>query len=155
MPLYLYECEKGHRSTDWCAYAERRQSIPCEVCGQPAGRYFTPPWTPPPGAYPYVSDAMGVDVDGIPEAAAELARAGVPTQFTEDGGLIVEDRQHRKRVCEVIGMFDRDAGYGDATKTGRGLEILGNMEADGELADDLDFAAVEKERTDEPIYCEE
>jgi predicted nucleic acid-binding Zn ribbon protein len=152
MPLYLYECEHGHRSSDLCPYAERRASIECEVCGEPAGRHFTPPFIPPSGAYPYLSDALGVSADDVREAAADNARMGVPTQYTEDGSAIIESREHRKRLCEVTGMFDRDAGYGDATKTGRGLEILGNMEADGQLEGNLDFAAVEKERTDEPIY---
>ena len=69
----------------------------------------------PSTGWPYSSDALGVGPDQIQEAGDSLAAAGVPTQFDEEGSLIVENREHRNKVMSHLGMFDRDAGYGDRT----------------------------------------
>jgi len=71
--------------------------------------------TPPSGCYPYYSDAMGVGSDQVGEAAKSLCDAGIPTQFDKEGSLLVESRQHRNQVMGHLGLYDRQAGYGDRT----------------------------------------
>ena len=36
MPLYEYECPKGHRQEEFAALSEREAPIPCDLCGRPA-----------------------------------------------------------------------------------------------------------------------
>lgn len=67
-----------------------------------------------PWSRPLKSVALAVHVDQIPEAMALAAQAGVPTEFTSDGRPILRDRNHKKRYCRAVGVYDRDAGYGDA-----------------------------------------
>jgi len=66
-----------------------------------------------PGTWPMTSRAAGVPKHQIGEAAADLARAGIPTDFKPNGEVVFRDRQHRSRVLNHIGMFDQQAGYGD------------------------------------------
>jgi hypothetical protein len=63
--------------------------------------------------YPMVSDAAGVHPDQTQEAYDHSVANGVPTQFTKDGSAVFESAGHRKRYCEAVGLYDRNAGYGD------------------------------------------
>lgn len=63
--------------------------------------------------YPFVSEAMAVHPDQIPEAREHAIKNGVPTDFDSEGRPVVRDRQHKKELCRALGYFDRDAGYGD------------------------------------------
>lgn len=153
--LYGYECEHGHQTHVLCRVDERTATVPCDVCGRVATRFYRI-HVPAPGAYPYLSDALGVAHDQVAEAHAESVRLGVPTEFTDDGRAVIRDRHHRKRLCEELGFFDRDAGYGDAQPTQRGLEVLGNLEADGELKEDeYDYGEIEDERCGQPVFVED
>lgn len=67
------------------------------------------------GAWPLTSDAMGVSVEEIPAAQAELKKHGVYTEYDGLGRPILRDRAHRKAHMEALGFYDRDAGDGDAT----------------------------------------
>lgn len=67
-----------------------------------------------PGNWPMESDAAGINPDQIPEAMAYNERMGVPTQYNpETGAAIFTSREHRKRFCEISGLYDRNGGYGD------------------------------------------
>lgn len=68
--------------------------------------------------WPMKSDALGVLDSQVDEAAAHLAEQGVPTEFTNDGTgrCVVRSRGHRNRIMEVLGIHDRDAGYGDRAR---------------------------------------
>lgn len=70
-----------------------------------------------PGAYPYFSDAMGVNPDQIKDAVEADRRAGFTTEYhPETGALKVTDRVFRKRFAESQGLYDRNGGYGDPQK---------------------------------------
>lgn len=71
------------------------------------------------GTWPQYSDAAGVHPDQIAEATEHAAACGVPTDFKEDGRAIFTSRAHRRKYCEVHGLYDRDAGYSDAQNKGR------------------------------------
>ncbi len=63
--------------------------------------------------WPQHSDAMGVHESQRAEAYAESVRAGVPTYFDNQGRAVFNSAGHRKRYCETLGYFDRNAGYSD------------------------------------------
>jgi hypothetical protein len=66
------------------------------------------------------SIALGVPPSQVEDAQREAAAVGVPTEYDpRTGEAIFTSRGHRKRLCEKLGYFDRDAGYGDpAPKNG-------------------------------------
>jgi len=66
-----------------------------------------------PGNWPQLSDAAGVAPSQVMEAQAEMTKAGVPTDYTEDGRAIFRNRKHRKVALRAMGMYDRNAGFGD------------------------------------------
>jgi hypothetical protein len=65
------------------------------------------------GCWPMYSDAAGVAEHQVPEAMAHSRRIGIPTDFTQDGRAIFTSREHRKKYCEAIGLYDRNGGYSD------------------------------------------
>ena len=68
-----------------------------------------------PGNWPMESEALGVHPSQIADATEHARSIGIPTEFTPDGLAILRDREHRRRYCEAVGVFDRNAGYGDPT----------------------------------------
>lgn len=66
-----------------------------------------------PGAWPMMSEAMGVQPDQIAEAVANDAKLGVPTEYTRDGRPILRDRKHRQQFLKAHHMRDNHGGYGD------------------------------------------
>lgn len=62
------------------------------------------------------SDAAGVLPEQAREAYEHSVQIGVPTQFCpETGCAIFRDRSHRKNYLKVMGMVDKNGGYGDPT----------------------------------------
>ncbi len=68
------------------------------------------------GNWPKKCDGTGVLPSQVAEASEQLASEGVPTQFAPDGRCILESRGHRNKVLQVLGLHDKDAGYGDRAK---------------------------------------
>jgi len=68
------------------------------------------------GQWPMWSDAAGVSPTQVKEAYEHSVSIGVPTEFHPvTGQAKFESRSHRKKYLERIGMYDRNAGYGDPT----------------------------------------
>ncbi len=65
---------------------------------------------------PVLSDALAVHPAQIAEASEYNRANGVPTDYAPDGRAIITDRDHKRRLCNLLGAFDRDGGYGDAQK---------------------------------------
>ncbi len=72
-----------------------------------------------PACWPQKSEALAVHPDQIGEATEVARQKGVPTEHDPQGRPIFTDRNHRKRYCAAFGYFDRGAGYGDQSPTGR------------------------------------
>ena len=117
--IYCYRCPvcgkafQLHRSVK-----SRGKKTKCPECGMRTERDYPAEQAAvrgTPGNWPMLSDAAGVAPHQVKEAEEKSVRDGVPTHFTEDGRVIFESRQHRKRYLQTIGMFDRSAGYGDPT----------------------------------------
>ena len=66
-----------------------------------------------PGNWPMKSVAMGVNPQGIGQARQNLKKMGVEVEFERDGRMKLNNLADRKRVCEAMGVHDKDAGYGD------------------------------------------
>lgn len=67
-----------------------------------------------PGNYPMVCTAAGVHPAQIREHTEHLRKMGCGfVEHTKDGDLVFNDKGQRKRVLESLGMFDRQASYGD------------------------------------------
>ena len=67
-----------------------------------------------PGNYPMVSTAAGVHPGQIKEHQTHLKAMGCGhVEHTRDGDLVFNDKTQRRRVCEALGLFDRQASYGD------------------------------------------
>ena len=65
------------------------------------------------GGWPFASMAAAIDPEDIPVEQALLRQHGVLTEYTRTGEPIFRDRAHRKAHLRAVGMYDRDAGYGD------------------------------------------
>ena len=72
--------------------------------------------TQSPTTYPRDSDAAGCNPDQAQEMYDESVKLGIPTEFSKKTGCAkFESRSHEKRYCEATGLYQRNAGYGDAT----------------------------------------
>lgn len=71
--------------------------------------------TQSPATYPRDSDAAGCNPEQAQEMYDESVKLGIPTEFNKRTGCAkFESRSHEKRYCEATGLYQRNAGYGDA-----------------------------------------
>lgn len=66
-------------------------------------------------AWPMYSRSLGVTPKHIPEAAADLAKAGIAADFNKQGRLKINDNGHRNQVMAHYDAGDLDAGYSQRT----------------------------------------
>ena len=108
MPIYCYECEKGHKTETYRKYIPERVEfiVPCPTCGLPAQRSlrlehggvaFN-------AEVPTVSDAVGID----PSQITEAKRRFPDHEYTPDGSMVFHSRQHRLKCLADIGFHDHD-----------------------------------------------
>lgn len=67
-------------------------------------------------AWPIHSEAAAVNPEDVPAAMADAKAHGVPTSFDRHGRPVLRTREHRRQYLKSVGMFDRDAGYGDPAR---------------------------------------
>jgi len=122
MPAYCFKCECGQRTEAFRSVANRNRAPKCRACRKTMARDLRSEhggFRNTPGNWPMESDAAGVDVSQVDEAARKMAAAGVPTEFNRDtGAAIFTSRSHRKAACRAMGLYDRNAGYSDPERTG-------------------------------------
>ena len=122
MAFYSYTCAKCGKMQELAfgMTEEHPANTVCLACGGTAARDIAADLTGSARStgkgWPLLSDAMGVHPDQIAEAREHAARHSVPTDFAPDGRAILRSRDHRKRYGELIGMYDRNGGYGDPQK---------------------------------------
>ncbi len=63
--------------------------------------------------WPQRSWACGVHPDQRKEAMKYCAEQGVPVEFDRRGDAVLTSQKHRARVHKALGLYDRNAGYGD------------------------------------------
>ena len=115
MATYCFICSCGNRKEVKRPMSESDLPILCEkdgfvmdrdFCSELGRQYHGDIW-------PMASYAAGVHPKQIPEMVAIDRKNGVPTDYTEDGDPVFRGPRHRKKYCEVHGLFDRNAGYSD------------------------------------------
>jgi len=68
------------------------------------------------GLWPRESDTAGVQPHQIAEAQAHDAELGVSADYNQNTGAVVfTDKAHEKRYCQAHKIYQRNAGYSDAT----------------------------------------
>lgn len=77
--------------------------------GAPAGGQSAAGW-------PMYSDAAGCHPGQIAEFKQFFAGHGVSAEYTRDGRLKFDSPGDRRRKCELLGLYDRNGGYGDPRK---------------------------------------
>lgn len=116
--IYCFSCENcGHKTAVQRPMSDYKKPLKCLECGKRMRRDFVAEFggmKDTPGNWPMESDAAGVNPVQIPEAMAYAEKMGVPTNYNpETGAPIFTGREHRKKFCEISGLYDRSGGYGD------------------------------------------
>ena len=122
MPWYDYRCPECNAAFSLTLPMSQSASRPKCDCGATAERDFVAEQNGTvhyAGTWPMKSEALGVCPSQIPEAVEQARKLGVPTSFAPDGRAILTGPQHRKRLAEGLGFYDRNGGYGDPR---RGLD---------------------------------
>lgn len=115
MPIYCYTNDKGE--TVERVYRIGKQPTAISVKGQLYRRDIGAEhggFQDTPGNWPKASFNMGNHPSQRKELATFLEAKGVPTEVNKQGDPVLRSRDHRRQVMKALGMYDRDAGYGDA-----------------------------------------
>ena len=72
-----------------------------------------------PGAWPLVSSFAGVHPSQIDGVRQECASKGIDVDFAPNGDVIWRNRANRRDYLRCMGLFDKDAGYGDPAPLGK------------------------------------
>jgi len=118
--IYIYTCKCGNQTEKNLLLSKFKKTCECDKCGERMGINIKAQQSnrrTTAGAWPMTSDAMGVHPAQAKEYADYLRMKGVPTEINADGNPILTSRNHRKRVCAATGQYDRNAGYGDQSRT--------------------------------------
>jgi hypothetical protein len=120
MPTYEFKTDDDEIVPLYLSFAEFDKRVKDGVIQLEDGRtakYFFNPLSgisTCPGNYPMVSTAIGVHPSQIKDHMAHLQAMGCgQVNHTKAGDVILESKGQRKKVCETLGFFDRNAGHGD------------------------------------------
>jgi hypothetical protein len=122
MPTYCYRKESGEiiEVTMTIDEMERKQngSDFIMINGEKAKRDIVAEqsgYIPTYETWPRESDAAGTSPSQIPEEIAYAKKHGVNVSFTPDGRVVFPDRKTERQYCALHGLYQRNAGYSDAT----------------------------------------
>lgn len=120
MPMYEFKTEDGEVVELFMPFAEFDRRVKDGQItlddGRKAVSFFNPHSgiSTVPANYPMVSTAAGVHPNQIEEHRAYLRAKGCgDVEHTKDGDVVFRDKHQRKKVCEAVGLFDRNGGYSD------------------------------------------
>ena len=129
MPLYEFIDESGaiHQLQMSMQEFDKRVTDDSIILsdGKTARCYYNPRgMSTVPANYPMVSYAAGVHPDQVEQQMRYLRERGCgQVNHTSDGDPIFEDKHQRRRVCEALGLFDRNGGYSDPKPTYRTANV--------------------------------
>jgi hypothetical protein len=130
MPTYEFKTDDGEIVELFMPFAEHDRRVKNGVIklddGRKAVSYFNPGSgiSTVPANYPMVSSAAGVHPAQIKEQMDHLRKKGCgEVEHNKDGDVIFQDSRQRKKVCEALGLFDRNGGYGDPSSTHRTANV--------------------------------
>lgn len=120
MPMYEFQTDDGEIVELFMTFDQFDRRVKDGVIklddGRKAKSYFNPHSgiSTVPANYPMVSSRAGVHPAQIKEHMDHLRKNGCgQVDHTKDGDVIFKDKHQRKKVCEVLGLFDRNGGYSD------------------------------------------
>ena len=130
MPTYEFKTDDGEIVELFMPFSEHDRRVKDGVIklddGRMAKTYFNPRAgiSTVPANYPMVSSAAGVHPGQIKEHMDHLRKAGGgEVEHTRDGDVVFQDARQRKKVCETLGLFDRNGGYGDPSPKNRTANV--------------------------------
>lgn len=114
MPLYQYSCEACGRRGERSAEAGKApKTIPC-VCKKRMKRCYGAAVASPGTWSGHLSEALACSPKHIEATQKEYYNlTGEVYKFAPDGRVHMESRQQRNKLLRALGMYDRDAGFGD------------------------------------------
>jgi hypothetical protein len=120
MPTYEFQTENGEIVELFMPFAEHDRRVKDGKIklddGRIARTYFNPHSgiSTMPSCYPMVSSAAGVHPGQVKEHMDHLRKMGCgQVNHTSDGDVIFESKGQRKKVCEALGLYDRNGGHSD------------------------------------------
>jgi hypothetical protein len=120
VPTYEFRAEDGEVVELFMPFAEHDRRVKDGVItlddGRKAVSYFNPGAgiSTVPANYPMKSSAAGVHPGQIKEHMEYLRKAGCgQVDHTKSGDVIFRDKAQRKKVCETLGLYDRNGGHSD------------------------------------------
>lgn len=120
MPMYEFVKDSGEVVGVMLSFAEFDRRVKDGRIKLDDGEMATYSWdqhkltSTVPANYPMVSSAAGVHPADIKKHMEHLRQMGCgQVNHTKDGDVIFESKGQRKKVCEALGLFDRNGGYGD------------------------------------------
>lgn len=120
IPVYEFKTDDGEIVELFLSFAEHDRRVKNDTIKLDDGRKAKTYWgsmaltSTVPANYPMVSSAAGVHPGQIKEHMEHLRSMGCgQVNHTKDGDVIFESKGQRKKVCEALGLYDRQASYGD------------------------------------------
>lgn len=120
MPMYEFKTDDDEIVSLLLPYAEfDRRVIDGRIKlddGRVGTYYFNPHSgiSTCPANYPMVCTSIGVHPSQVKEHMEHLRAMGCgQVNHTKNGDPILESKAQRKKVCEALGFFDRNAGHSD------------------------------------------
>jgi hypothetical protein len=119
MAAYEFKTDDGEIVEVFMSFSEHERRVKDDTITLDDGRIAKTFWGGSaigtvPSCYPMVSSAAGVHPGQIKEHQAHLKAMGCGhVEHTKDGDLVFNDRTQRRRVCEALGLFDRNGGFSD------------------------------------------
>lgn len=120
MPTYEFKTDDGEVVELFMSFAEHDRRVKDDEITLDDGRKAKTFWNAKsgistvPANYPMVCTAAGVHPGQIREHMEHLRKMGCgQVDHTKDGDVIFRDKRQRKKVCEALGLFDRNASYDD------------------------------------------
>ena len=122
MPMYEFTKESGEVVPLMLSFAEFDKRVKDGKITLDDGTTASYSWdqhklmSSMPSTYPMISYSAGVAPQQIKEHVEHLRKMGCGfVEHTKNGDVVFQDKAQRKRVCEALGLFDRNAGPSDPT----------------------------------------
>ncbi len=130
MPMYEFKRPSGEVVSLMLSFAEFDRRVKDGKIVLDDGETATYDWdqhsfiSTVPANYPMVCTAAGVHPADIKAHMEHLRQMGCgQVNHTSDGDLIFESKGQRKKVCEALGLFDRNGSYGDPQPKNRTANV--------------------------------
>jgi hypothetical protein len=120
MAAYEFKTADGEIVEVFMTFAEHERRVKDDTITLDDGRKAKTFWnanskiSTTPSNYPMVSSAAGVHPADIKAHMDHLRAGGLgQVNHTKDGDIIFESAGQRKRVCEFLGLYDRNGSFSD------------------------------------------